>query len=97
MTSAQLLDVHALGARHQVGSGDVERSGDLDDVRQGDVALASLDLTDVREMEVGSPAQLLLTPFQFLASMSNLVAESDVGWAERSHSPRSLYPSAIPV
>jgi len=92
-----LFDVRALGACDQVSRRNIEGPSDRDDVRQGHVALAALDLTDVREMQAGSPAQLLLTPFQILASVSNLVAESDVGWAERSHSPRSLHLRAFPV
>lgn len=97
MTSVDLIHVRPFGARHQAGGGNVEGSGDLDDVRQRDVTLAALDLTHVREVEAGSPAQLLLAPLQLLPFMSDLVAECDVGWAERFHSPRSLYPRAFPV
>lgn len=97
MKAAVLLDVYALSARHEGGHGNIESSRDLDDVRQGHVSLASFDLADVGKVEAGSTAQFLLTPFQFLPSESDLVAESNVGWAERSHSPRSLYPGAPPV
>ena len=62
-------------ARYQISGIEVQGSGELQEVEQGDVHLASLDMPDVGAVQPGRLAEVLLAHFKLQTSPTNSIPE----------------------
>jgi len=83
------LERQALDALDEHARWRFESRGDLEDVRQREVSLASLYLAYIRKVKSAGDAELLLAPLEFLPALSDFVSEGYVGGTERTHSSKA--------